>query len=141
MTTTPEPLGPLKQSVASALQGIERAFPGVQVEHFPDGQGGAWVRIVGVGLSGTYVQDRTDVIFLLPFNLPGVDIYPIFVRADLARSDAGPLGQAFQVSTLAWTGSPSQMPVVQISRRTQGDFAAQTAAQKVEKVLAWMREV
>ena len=42
-----------------------------------DGQGGAWVELVDVELSGTYVQPTTFVVFLLPFNLPGADIYPM----------------------------------------------------------------
>lgn len=79
-------------------------------------------------------------MFLLPFNLPGADIYPMFVRDDLARRDNAPLGEGLQRTTLSWPGQPVQRPVVQVSRRTRGGaFASQTAAQKVEKVLEWLR--
>lgn len=140
MTTTPEQLALLKPAVRSALQGIEHAYSPTTVLVHADGQGGAWIRLASVPLSRTYEQGETFAIFLLPFNLPGVDVYPLFVRPDLTRGDGAPLGPAFQTTTLAWTGEPSQMQIVQVSRRTQGDFAAQTPAQKVEKVLAWIRD-
>jgi hypothetical protein len=40
---------------------------------------------------------------------------------------------------LSWPGEAQARPVVQVSRRTQGDFTAQTPIQKIEKVLEWMR--
>ena len=87
-----------------------------------------------------YVQPTTFVVFLLPFNLPGADIYPVFVRDDLARHDGSALGEGLQRTTLSWPGQPAQRPVIQISRRTRGGaFTSQTAVQKVEKVLEWLR--
>ena len=62
----------------------------------PDGQGGAWVEVREVELGRAYVQPTTFVVFLLPFNLPGADIYPIFVRDDLARHDGAALGDGLQ---------------------------------------------
>src|SRR5687768_11603623 len=100
----------------------------------PDGQGGAWVEFTNMPLGPPYAQDATFVVVLLPFNLPGSDIYPMFVRDDLSRLDGQPPGQSFQVTQLAWPGDPEPRPVVQVSRRTRGSFAAQTAAQKVSKV-------
>ncbi len=105
-----------------------------------DGQGGAWVEFKDLPLGPPYTQELTFMVCLLPFNLPGSDIYPMFVRPDLTRLDGQPLGQAFQVTQLAWPGESAPRPVVQVSRRTRGAFAAQTAAQKVCKVLDWMRE-
>ena len=50
-----------------------------------------------------------------------------------------PLGDAFQATQLSWTGEPQNRQVTQISRRTRDQaFTAQTAAQKVAKVLHWM---
>ena len=70
--------------------------------------------------SAAYVQATTFVVFLLPFNLPGADIYPMFVRDDLARRDDAPLGDGLQRTTLSWPGQPAQRPVIQVSRRTRG---------------------
>jgi hypothetical protein len=140
VTTTPEVLARLKASVTAALESLEAAFPSVPIRVVPDGQGGAWVEFTELALGAPYVQETTFLAFLLPFNLPGSDIYPMFVRPDLSRLDGRPLGQAFQATQLAWPGDAAQRPVVQVSRRTRGGtFAAQTAAQKVNKVIDWMR--
>lgn len=139
MTTTPDVLARLKSAVQDALRGIECAYAYTSPRVVPDGQGGAWVELHDVPLGGTYSQETTFVIFLLPFNLPGSDIYPLFVRSDLTRGDGQSLGPAFQSTQLSWPGEAVQRPVVQVSRRTRGEFASQSAAQKVEKVIDWVR--
>jgi hypothetical protein len=139
VTTTPEVAALLKASVKAALESLERAFPGLPMRVVPDGQGGAWVELTDVPLGPPFSQASTFLVFLLPFNLPGSDIYPMFARPDLARLDGQPLGPAFQVTGLAWPGESGTRPVVQVSRRTRGAFASQTASQKVLKVLEWMR--
>jgi hypothetical protein len=63
----------------------------------------------------------------------------MFVRPDLSRLDGGPLGPAFQNTPMSWPGETEPRQVTQVSRITKGDFAAQTAAQKVTKVLGWMK--
>jgi hypothetical protein len=140
VTTTPDGRIALKSAVDSALEQLRTAYGEDRVLAVGDGQGGAWVELVDVELSGTYVQSTTFVVFLLPFNLPGADIYPMFVRDDLTRRDDAPFGDGVQRTTLSWPGQPPQRPVIQISRRTRGGaFTAQTAVQKVEKVLEWLR--
>lgn len=86
-----------------------------------------------------YTQTTSFVVFLLPFNLPSSDIYPFFIRPDLARADGAALGSAFQVTQLSWPGDPAPRPVLQVSRRTRGAFSTQTASHKVAKVLDWVR--
>jgi hypothetical protein len=140
VTTTPEVAAGLKTSVRDALASVEATFPSIEMRVVPDGQGGAWVEFLDLPLGAPYTHDTTFVVFLLPFNLPGSDIYPMFVRPDLSRINGQPLGQAFQVSQLSWPGEQTPRAVVQVSRRTRGSFAAQTAGQKVSKVLDWMRE-
>jgi len=139
VTTTPEIAALLKATVREALTSLREAFPSMEMQVVPDGQGGAWTEFKGLLLGAPYSQERTFLIFLLPFNLPGSDIYPMFVRPDLSRLDGQPLGQGFQVTQLAWPGEPTPRPVVQVSRRTRSSFAAQTAPQKVGKVLDWIR--
>lgn len=140
MTTTPEQRVLLKSAVEGALAGLKTAYGVDRVLVIPDSQGGAWVEVLEVELGSTYVQATTFVVFLLPFNLPGADIYPMFVRDDLARRDGAPLGEGLQRTTLSWPGQPAQRPVIQISRRTRGGaFASQTSVQKLEKVLEWLR--
>lgn len=140
MTTTPEQHLLLKSAVEGALAGLRTAYGEDHVLVIPDGQGGAWTEVREIELGCAYVQATTFAVFLLPFNLPGADIYPIFVRDDLARRDGAPLGDGLQLTTLSWPGQPAQRPVIQISRRTRGGaFTSQTAVQKVEKVLEWLR--
>jgi hypothetical protein len=140
VTTTPEQRILLKTAVEHALVDLRAAYGDSPVLVVPDGQGGAWVEVREVELSYTYVQSTTFVVFLLPFNLPGADIYPIFVRDDLARRDGAALGEGLQRTTLSWPGQPAQRTVIQISRRTRGGaFTSQTAVQKIEKVLEWLR--
>lgn len=130
----------LKSAVESAIEGLRAQFGAERVTVASDGQGGAWVQIDGLELGEVYVQDDTFLICLLPFNLPNADVYPAFVRDDLQRVDGQPLGEGFQTTQMQWPGEPGTRPVVQISRRTRNSqFSDQTPAQKVEKVLAWLR--
>jgi hypothetical protein len=129
----------LKQAVAAGLAGITAAYGSGEVRVVPDGQGGAWVEITGLDPGPTYAQEETFLVCLLPFTLPAADIYPAFVRADLSRRDGQPLGGGVGVAKRQWPGDPQAREVVQISRRTIGDFTAQTPVQKIEKVLAWLR--
>ncbi len=138
MTTTPETT--IKAAVREALATLEVAYPEVEIATTPDGQGGLWVEFAAIPLAPIYVQDSTFLVFNLPFNLPGGDIYPMFVREDLARADEQPLGEGFAAVPLQWPPNTStQRQVTQLSRRTRSNaFTAQTAAQKVAKVLYWL---
>jgi hypothetical protein len=137
VTTTPESTA--KSAVRQAADDIRQAFPDWGMNTVADGQGGLWVELTGVPLRAPYVQQDTFVVFLLPFTLPGSDIYPIFVRPDLARVDGRPVGDGFQATQLSWPGEAAARAVLQVSRRTRGSFISQTASQKVVKVLDWVR--
>ena len=129
----------MKQAVGQGVGEIRDTYGIDEVHVVEDGQGGAWVEITDLELGPPYLQDTTFLICLLPFNRPGADVYPMFVRVDLARVDGGPLGEGFQVTQLMWPGEPQPRPVVQVSRRTRGAFNGQTPSQKIEKVLDWIR--
>jgi hypothetical protein len=129
----------LKGPVRTAIELLQKAYPSTTLRVVPDAQGGAWIEMIDVPFGPPYAQASSFVIFLLPFNLPGSDIYPFFVRPDFARADGAPLGPAFQVTQLSWPGDPAPRPVLQVSRRTRGAFSTQTAPHKVAKVLDWIR--
>lgn len=129
----------MKEVVQAALADINTAY-GKGVRVVPDEQGGAWIEIPEVDLGATYREPASFVICLLPFNLPNADVYPLFVRHDLARADGSGLGEGFAATPLSWPGEPNQRPVIQVSRRTRrSDFTRQTALQKIDKVLDWIR--
>ena len=139
--TTPDPdLSGVKESVIAGLTEVINGFGADRVRAVPDGQGGVWVEISGVELGSPYTQEGTFAICLLPFSLPGADIYPLFLRPDLSRLDGSALGPSFRVTTLQWPGDTEQRPVIQVSRRTKGGgFALQNPRQKIDKVLDWVR--
>lgn len=141
MTTTPDPSG-LKDATATALADIVAAYGEDRVRAVPDGQGGVWIEIADVPLGIAYAQSDTFVICLLPFNLPVADVYPLFVRNDLSRTDGEGLGEGFGAASVRWPGDDEARPVVQVSRRTRGNaFTLQTPRQKIEKVLDWIRSL
>lgn len=130
----------LKQAVGCGAAEIMTAYGSGRVRVVEDGQGGAWVEVTGLDPGKSYEQTETFLVCLLPFNLPNADIYPMFVRHDLSRTDGGSLGEGFQSTSLTWPGDSQARPVVQLSRRTRNNaFTAQTAVQKLEKVLEWLR--
>lgn len=138
VTTTPEvSLDSLKEAVGVALMEVVRAYPDTQ--YFADGQGGAWIEIPEVEVGNLYLRPTSFLICLLPFALPAADVYPMFLDSGLARTDGKALGDGFAKTELSWPGGPSPRPVTQVSRRTRGDFAAQTPLMKIEKVLEWVR--
>lgn len=121
-----------------ALENLRSAFgPDVVSLIGRDGDG-AWVRIEGVPLGPGFAQATTFVLAHLAETLPFADIYPIFVRPDLSRVDGQPLAAPV---TYGHTAGPPDAPVAvaQLSRRTRGDASQQTAADKVAKVMNWLR--
>lgn len=137
MTTTAD--ASVKAAVREAFDSIVAVFPDRTISRYPDGQGGLWVEIADVPLGDNYKQATTFLVFLLPFTLPGADIYPTFVRPDLARLDGSAHGDGFGVTQLTWPAEDTPRRVMQLSRRTRRDaFAAQTAAQKIMKVIHWL---
>jgi hypothetical protein len=130
----------MKDAVLAGLAEITAAYGAEKVRAVPDGQGGAWVEIADVELGELYAQPTTFAVCLLPFNLPNADVYPILVRHDLTRRDGNGLGESFAATQLSWPGDPQPRPVTQVSRRTRrSEFTLQTPAQKIEKVLDWVR--
>lgn len=141
MTTTPD-VADLKAAVRTAATAIIDAYGAERVRLVADGQGGGWIEIADVNLGTNYTAATrtTFVVCLLPFNLPGADVYPLFVRRDLERADGQGLGEGFAATELSWPGDDQPRPVTQVSRRTRrSDFTRQTALQKIEKVLDWIR--
>jgi hypothetical protein len=130
----------MKETVQAAVTPITEAYGAEKVRVVPDDQGGAWIEISDVELGDPYEQDTTFVICLLPFNLPGADVYPLFVRHDLTRHDGNGLGDGFAMTEVNWPGDPQPRPVTQLSRRTRrSEFTMQTPVQKIDKVLDWVR--
>ena len=131
MTT---PSAPSKPAVTAAVDEVRRLLPFATVEVELDEQGGAYVIIESIPLGATYTQSGSWVGFHITFQYPFADVYPHFIRGDLARSDGAALGESF--SATEWRGRSA----VQVSRRSNRlDPAVDTASTKLSKVVEWVR--
>ena len=120
--------------VAVAVAELKTAFRGHRIEADPDGQGGAYVVVDDLPLGAQYRPERSWVGFVIGFQYPASDIYPLFTDPNLSRVDGAPLGEGFQ-QPVTWHGRAT----TQISRRSnRWNPAEDTAALKLAKVLEWL---
>ena len=125
----------LNASVSEAVENLRACFPHSQLVIESDGGGGARVAVEAVQLSDVYVQNETWVAGHLVPQLPYADIYPLFVRGDLARRDGRPLGTGLSAGHMFLGRS-----AVQASRRSnRRDPAIELAGHKFLKVIEWLR--
>lgn len=119
--------------VSQAVDEIKQTFEGVTVVARDDDEGGAYVRIEPVDPGSPYAQRETWIGFRVTAQYPYADVYPLFVRHDLSRTDGAALGEGLSPCTF------DGQPAVQVSRRSNHlDPSTDTAALKVLKVLRWM---
>ena len=124
----------MTEAVAAAVDEIRAAFPDAAVSVREDDDGGAYVTVDAVDPGSPYLQRETWVGFQITFPYPNADVYPHFVRPDLARVDGQPLGEATSLSSF------DGRQAVQLSRRSNRlNPASDTAALKLVKVLEWLR--
>ena len=125
----------LSAPVSAAVENLRACFPNAEIVVEPDGSGGARVAVEDVELSDVYVQNQTWVAGHLVPQLPYADIYPLFVRGDLARRDARPLGTGLSTGHMFLDRS-----AVQASRRSnRRDPTIELAGHKFLKVIEWLR--
>lgn len=125
----------LNAHVLAAIESLRACFPGKEVVIEPDGSGGARVAVEAVELSELYRQDQTWIAGHLVPQLPYADIYPLFVRADLARRDGRQLGSGLSAGHMFLNRS-----AVQASRRSnRRDPAIELAGHKFLKVIEWLK--
>lgn len=121
--------------VSQAVQQLKAGFPEATVTATEVGDGGAHVIIEPVDPGEAYNHRETWLGFTISFQYPYADIYPLFVRPDLARADGTALGDGIS------TGHSFEgRQAIQLSRRSNRlNPAIDTALLKVTKVLAWLR--
>lgn len=125
----------LTPQVEKAIIEIRTALPDNPVVVTEDGDGGARVIVEDLELGDPFQQDSTWMGFHITFPYPSSDVYPHFVRGDLARRDGGPLGDGIS--------SGQQFlnrPAIQLSRKSNRlDPRTDTALLKLLKVMEWLR--
>lgn len=122
--------------VAAAIEDLRSCFPESDLKIEPDGAGGARVAVERVSLSPIYRQSETWIAGHFVPQLPYADVYPLFVRGDLARVDGKALGTGL---------SPGHMflerTAVQASRRSnRRDPTIEMASHKFLKVIEWIKQ-
>jgi hypothetical protein len=123
----------MNEPVQEAIEEIRHTWPDAAVTAKDDGDGGAYVRIEPIDPGAPYVQRETWIGFRITAQYPYADVYPLFVRADLARTDGQPLGDALT------PGSFDGETAIQVSRKQNHlDPNTDTAAIKVLKVIRWL---
>lgn len=123
-------------SVAAAFDGLKKAFPNATVTVLSeDGNGGAFVLVVGVELGPKFTPTKTWFGAHLPASLPYADVYPVFMGAEVKRADGvaltGPL------SGLSWQNRQA----IQVSRRNNRMVGGQSATAKFVKVIEFVRSL
>ena len=125
----------MKPEVLTAVEELRVRFADAAVVADVTGDGGARVTIDPIDPGSTYVQRETWLKFLIGYQYPYADVYPLFVRPDLARVDGQSHGEG--ITSASFHGQPA----LQLSRRSNRlDPAIDTAALKVAKVVQWLRE-
>jgi hypothetical protein len=121
-------------AVQKAIEQIRTCFSDCPLDVEEDGSGGAFVTMHSVPLGPPWKQADTWIGFQITFQYPYADVYPHFVRHDLARADGAGLcaglGQAQYRNKAA----------IQISRKSNKlNPATDTAILKLLKILQWLR--
>ena len=118
--------------VQKAIEELRSSFNDCSVE--ADGSGGAYIVVKNIPLGPPYAQADTWIGFQITFQYPYADVYPHFVRPDLARQDGKPLGEGFGSSQFRGQSA------MQISRRSNRlNPSVDTATLKLLKVLKWLQ--
>ena len=124
----------MKPEIEKAIEELKECFPDSEVVATETEGGGANVTIDPVDPGSAYVQSETWLKFAISFQYPYADIYPLFVRPDLARVDGGQHGEGFSLAE--FNGETA----LQLSRRSNRlNPAIDTACLKANKVLAWLQ--
>ena len=125
----------MKQEVEQAIQELRRCFSDAEVDCQSTPDGGAVVTVAPVSLGPEYIPQETWIKFAISFQYPCADIYPLYVRPDLARADGQPHGKG--ISEASFQGERA----LQLSRRSNRlNPEIDTAALKVIKVIQWLKE-
>lgn len=123
-------------ALIKAIEELQTTFPQAKVTVEDDSNGGARVIVEPVSLEVIkYIQEETWLGAHIPAQIPYADIYPLFVRGDLARKNGGALGEAMTPGH-KFMGRDA----VQVSRRSNArDPLIETPAMKFLKVITWIR--
>ncbi|HMJ34337.1 MAG TPA: hypothetical protein VK501_10490 [Baekduia sp.] len=124
--------------VEKALAAVRRAFDGHAVETMETGDGGVHVIVEDLDLGPAFTPERSWIGFTIPFNHPLGDVYPHFVRPDLARADGTPLMSPLNAGQVM---PGFERPATMLSRRSNHwNPSRDTAALKLMRIVGWFAD-
>ena len=124
----------MKPEVEQAIEELRRCFSDAEVVARATDDGGTVVTIDPIDLGPLYTPQQTWIKFAISFQYPYADVYPLFVRPDLARADGQPHGRG--ITNASFEGESA----LQLSRRSNRlNPAIDTATLKVTKVVQWLQ--
>lgn len=138
----------MSPAVEKAIEAIRAQYGADSVLVAADRDGGAYVIVERVPLGAPFAHVDSWLGFHIPSTCPYADVYPHFVRSDLARADGGPLGEGLSTGqnfpapdALKLPGSMTSRAAVQISRRSNRKDTAgiETPLHKLLKVIKWLK--
>lgn len=127
----------MKIEVSTSIEELKRQFPSATSVIQEDGQGGAKVILEPVAIGLRYSPSTTWVGFHIPAQYPYADIYPVFIGAEVRRTDGhefqGPVTRGHQFEGRS---------AIQVSRRSGAAHnGLQKATAKVLKVLDFLEKL
>lgn len=127
----------MKSEVSTAIEELKRQFGAASLAVREDGQGGAYVVLEAVPLGPRFRPEATWVGFQIPAQYPYADIYPVFIGAEIRRTD----GVAFQAPVTPGHSFEGR-PAIQVSRRSAAaQNGTQKATAKLLKVLDFLEKL
>lgn len=129
----------IKAAVEEAIGEVRASFASHKVDVEADDQGGAFARVHDVPIGSGFMPNLSWIGFQITFQYPFADVYPHFLRSDLARANGQPLakplnpGSAFPLPS----GAVSAVLLSRVSRNR--DPLTDTAVVKLAKVIDWLR--
>jgi hypothetical protein len=123
--------------VESAIAEIREAFSSLEIETIPEPQGGAYVVVKDLAIGELFIPNTTWIGFLITFQYPDADVYPHFISGELKRANGQPFPAGITGPT-TWQNRSA----LQVSRRSnRWAPGVDTAANKLAKVLTWLRTI
>ena len=123
--------------VSSAINELRAGFPGHEVFATEESQGGAHIIVDNLDIGAAFATPKSWIGFTLGFQHPLADVYPHYLRPDLAYADGRPLQSPLNAGqTMPGFGRPAVM----LSRRsTRWNPARDTAHLKLLRILDFLR--
>jgi hypothetical protein len=131
----------LTNEVARAIEEVRATFPESTVTSDEDGSGGAFVTVSELSIGSRFSESMSWLGFHITFNYPEAQVYPHFGVPGLTRPDGSEYEAGDGIQQVEWGPDRNKAKATQFSRSsTRWDPVVDTAANKLLRVLEWLRD-